>query len=114
LDGQIRNSFEKKLRARLNELDELGEISSESRKTVELDQRAVGRLSRMDAMQGQAMALATEERRNLERTRIEQALKRIEDGDYGYCVKCEEEIEIQRLELDPSQPFCISCAKGRS
>lgn len=108
------DGFKKRLLTRLDELNALSAISSESRKTVELDQQAVGRLSRMDAMQGQAMALATEERRNLERTRVEQALRRIEDGDYGYCIKCEEEIDIRRLELDPSHALCISCAKGKA
>jgi DnaK suppressor protein len=66
----------------------------------------------MDAMQGQAMALATEERREQERARVEAALHRIETGDYGVCLKCGEEIELRRLELDPSTPFCLSCAKG--
>lgn len=89
-------------------------MSSESRKAVELDQQSVGRLSRMDAMQGQAMALATEERRENERMRIGAALRRIETGDFGYCIKCDEEIEPKRLEHDLSQPLCLSCAKGLS
>jgi DnaK suppressor protein len=103
-----------KLRARLDELSRLSAMTSESRKTVELDQQAVGRLSRMDAMQGQAMALATEERRESERVRIEAALRRIETGDFGYCVKCGEKIEPKRLKHDPSQPLCLNCAKGLS
>ena len=103
--------FKEKLLARLEELNELSAISSESRKPVELDQQSVGRLSRMDAMQGQAMALATEERRTQERARIEAALKRIEAGDYGYCVKCGDAIEPRRLAFDPSAPLCLACAK---
>jgi DnaK suppressor protein len=105
-------NFETKLHARLVELKQLSAISSESRQTVPLDQQSVGRISRMDAMQGQAMALATEERREQERARVEAALHRIETGDYGVCLKCGEEIELRRLELDPSTPFCLSCAKG--
>ena len=105
-------NFEARLQARLIELKQLSAISSESRQTVPLDQQSVGRLSRMDAMQGQAMALATEERREQERVRVEAALRRIEAGDYGVCLKCEDEIDIRRLELDPSTPFCLSCAKG--
>lgn len=108
------DKFKEKLQVQLEELNRLSTISSESRKTVALDQQSVGRLSRMDAMQGQAMALATEERREQARVRVEAALRRIAAGDYGFCLKCEEEIDIRRLELDPSTPFCLSCAKGTS
>lgn len=106
------DKFQEKLQARLEELNRLSQISSESRETVALDQQSVGRLSRMDALQGQAMALATEERREQERTRIEAALRRIESGEYGFCLKCDEEIDIRRLELDPATPFCLACASG--
>ena len=106
------DKFRGKLQARLEELNRLSAISSESRENVTLDQQRVGRLSRMDAIQGQAMALATEERREQARTRIEAALRRIKMGEYGFCLKCEEEIDIRRLELDPATPFCLSCAKG--
>jgi DnaK suppressor protein len=106
--------FRGQLRSRLEELKRLSDISSESRGTVALDQQSVGRLSRMDALQGQAMALATEERREQERVRIEAALRRIDADDYGFCLKCDEKIDIRRLELDPAVPFCLACASGAS
>ncbi|MGY9001018.1 MAG: TraR/DksA family transcriptional regulator [Rhodospirillales bacterium] len=96
------------------ELIRLVQSSKEGRQPVELDQTAVGRLSRMDALQGQAMALEQARRRELEITRIESALKRIESGDYGYCLSCDEEVEAKRLELDPTTPTCISCAGAQS
>ncbi len=114
MSGLETDRFKEKLIARREELDQLSALSSESRQTVPLDRQSVGRLSRMGAMQGQAMALATEERREQERVRVEAALRRIEAGDYGFCVKCEEEIDIRRLELDPSTPLCLSCAQGNS
>ncbi|KJS38457.1 MAG: hypothetical protein VR70_09835 [Rhodospirillaceae bacterium BRH_c57] len=80
------------------------------RAPVELDQQAVGRLSRMDAMQVQAMAVATHERRLREIARIDAALKRLDDGDFGYCVSCDEPIAAKRLDLDPAVPTCIKCA----
>lgn len=79
---------------------------------VELDQTRQGRLSRMDALQMQAMAKATEHRRAQELKRIESALRRIETGDYGYCVMTGEEIEIKRLEADPSVPTCLAAAES--
>ena len=104
------DQFHQRLTSRRKELIKLADASRESRAPVELDQTVQGRLSRMDALQGQAMALETERRRAAELTRIEAALARIETGDYGYCVSCDEEIAANRLELDPSIPTCIQCA----
>jgi len=41
------------------------------------------------------------------------ALKRIESGDYGYCLNCDEEIAVKRLEIDPAAPLCLDCARGK-
>lgn len=100
------------LAARLAEIDDLNCASAESRKPVALDQQSVGRLSRMDAMQVQAMALAAERRRAGERQRILAAMERIEKGDHGYCVRCGEAIGEARLRLDPTVPLCLPCARG--
>lgn len=101
----------KRLTEKQQELLEIVESSKDSRKPVELDQSRVGRLSRMDALQDQAMALETERRREIELRRIDAALARVESGDYGYCLTCGEEIEPKRLELDPATPVCIDCAR---
>jgi DnaK suppressor protein len=79
---------------------------------VELDQTKVGRLSRMDAMQQQAMAQATARRTEAELQRIRTALGRLQSGDYGYCMKCEEEIVEGRLRVDPATLICIECARA--
>lgn len=85
--------------------------SEEARQPVELDQTTVGRLSRMDALQGQAMALATDQRRHVEVQHIDAALQRIEDGEYGYCQVCDEKIPAKRLKVDPTASICIDCAE---
>lgn len=95
-------------------LQQVDESSKEAASTVELDQTRVGRLSRMDALQGQAMSKATRQRREVELQRIGSALGRIESGDYGYCLECDEEIALARLEIDPAAPLCISCASKRA
>jgi len=77
---------------------------------VELDQTAVGRLSRMDAMQGQAMSKEAGRRRALALQKIAGALRRIESGDYGYCLCCDEPVATERLALDPAATLCIDCA----
>lgn len=94
-------------------LQQVDESSKEAASTVELDQTRVGRLSRMDALQGQAMSKATRQRREIELQRIAAALLRIESGDYGYCVECDEAIAAARLEIDPAAPLCINCASKR-
>ena len=94
------------------ELVDTSKASAESRRPVELDQSRVGRVSRMDALRDQAMAVESERRRGIEITRIDAALARIEGGDYGYCLVCEDDIEIKRLEFDPATPVCITCARG--
>jgi len=89
------------------------ETGDQAEKTVELDQTRVGRLSRMDAMQAQAMSVETGRRRRLKLLQIEAALRRIEADDYGYCQECGEEIATARLEVDPTAQLCIQCASAR-
>ena len=95
-----------------DELTNQGDSTKDARKTVALDQQSVGRLSRMDAMQQQAMAKATQTRRDQQALRIKSALGRMDQGEYGYCVECGEDIPLKRLQLDPTVPTCISCASG--
>ncbi|MGF1560957.1 MAG: TraR/DksA family transcriptional regulator [Geminicoccaceae bacterium] len=102
--------FKALLLARRDELHNLSDASADARATVELDQTSFGRLSRIDALQGQEMAKATEERRHHEVERIEYALERIAEGTYGECLNCGERIARKRLELDPSATLCIACA----
>ncbi|MBL4671984.1 MAG: TraR/DksA C4-type zinc finger protein [Arenicella sp.] len=85
-------------------------LASNAAQPVELDQNRVGRLSRVDAMQGQAMAQANVERQKILLTEIERALAEIESGEYGRCVGCDEFIAIARVEADPVTQRCIVCA----
>ncbi len=98
------------LGARRAELTELGNSSSQARQTVKLDQQSVGRLSRMDAMQVQAMAQATQRQREIELVKIEAAMQRLDDGEYGMCTSCSGDIATRRLEADPTASLCIKCA----
>ncbi len=103
-------AFRARLLAERDELRRVAELGKESRRPVELDQTSVGRLSRMDAIRDQAMALETERRRAMERHRIDAALARIDEGEFGYCVTCGEEIPAKRLDLNPTAPVCVDCA----
>ena len=81
---------------------------------VELDQTRVGRLSRMDALQGQAISQERARRRELQLQKITAALIRITRKDYGYCPECGEEIAFRRLVFDPATTLCIDCANEKS
>ncbi|WP_101068951.1 TraR/DksA family transcriptional regulator [Roseovarius salinarum] len=104
--------FRALIEARLGELDDEDDRGAAGQETVALDQQAIGRLSRMDALQNQAMAKAGHARRQAERTRLHAALARIDEGEFGYCEDCGEEIATGRLELDPAAGKCIHCAAG--
>ena len=94
------------------EIEKLEAITEGDRKPVELDQQTQGRLARMDAIQLHEMALEQERRREVEIQRIDAALKRIEEGEYGYCLSCGDEISPKRLDTDPATPLCVDCASG--
>jgi DnaK suppressor protein len=89
------------------------ETGDQAEQTVELDQARVGRLSRMDAMQAQAMSVETGRRRRRKLVQIEAALQRIENDDFGRCQECGEIIAAARLEIDPTVLLCINCASAR-
>ncbi len=106
-------------RARLlalrDELEGIAATGDESAAVVELDQSRLGRLSRMDAMQAQAMAKASGNRRQAMLLKIKAALKRIDDDEFGLCRECDETINPKRLAFDPTALCCIKCAsKGET
>ena len=106
------NKFRQQILATLADLHSQDDLGEESQRTVTLDQQSVGRLSRMDAMQQQAMAKATQTRRNQMKLRIKNTLARMDEGEFGYCADCGEDIPIKRLELDPTVATCVSCASN--
>lgn len=108
-DAALAN-FRHQLETERDELTHQQDASDADRAPVTLDQQSVGRLSRMDAMQVQAMAKAVDGRRKLAMTQIDSALKRLDAGDFGYCVNCDEPIARKRLDLDPKVASCVKCA----
>ena len=102
--------FKALLEQRLIDLQALDSATEQSRKPVELDQQSIGRLSRIDAMQQQAMSFASQGRRHDERRLIQATLSRIADGEFGWCAGCGEAIAPRRLAIDPTTATCIHCA----
>ncbi len=93
------------------DLESVAATNDESSQIVELDQTRMGRLSRMDALQAQAMAKESGRRSEILLQKIAGALERVENGDYGLCRSCDNPIPRKRLEFDPTALFCIQCAE---
>ena len=100
----------KNINEQLKNIESLEETARDAAQTVTLDQSRVGRLSRMDALQGQAMAKATVQRRQLELVQLRKALKRIDDGSFGECSECLEQIDPRRVTHNPAVALCLNCA----
>ncbi|NRA03941.1 MAG: TraR/DksA C4-type zinc finger protein [Myxococcales bacterium] len=114
LDAAAVAVFAETLRELREELRALLRSSADGAKPVGLDQAAVGRLSRVDALQQQAMAQANRQQVQVRLRRCEAALEAIQRDEYGLCRRCEEPIAIARLEAMPEAPFCVECQQGRS
>ena len=107
---EIIESFKNLLKQEMNELIHLSTNTKSDRDPVELDQQSIGRLSRMDAIQQQNMSLATEAKRKKRISQIDNALKRIETENFGFCISCGESISDKRLLIDPTVLRCIDCS----
>ena len=103
--------IKKVINDRLKILSFEDELNNDASNTVELDQQSIGRLSRLDALQQQAMAKAMTVRKQNEKRSLEQALYRMNQGNYGDCIDCGEAIELKRLKLKPSVLKCLDCTK---
>lgn len=104
--------FKSQLMQQRLEMSQAVDSSLQSEEVVELDQARVGRLSRMDAMQAQAMSRETGRRLRRHLVEIDAALKRIRDGEYGVCCECAEHIKPGRLAANPAVRLCIDCAQA--
>ena len=109
-DAQLED-YRLKLEALQESLEEDLAQAKKSSAPVELDQTAVGRVSRIDAIQQQQMQLASIQRLELRLELIKEAYNRIDDGSYGICKICEEDISDKRLEARPESPVCVNCMK---
>ena len=96
------------LRIRLKEMLHLEERTE----IVDLD-LPIGRLSRVDAMQQQAMAAAEKRRAEQRLEAVEAALEFHREGDYGFCKACGEALSYARLKARPESPLCVPCLQER-
>ena len=103
--------YKKLIELQLEELTADNALGQSAQKTVELDQQSIGRLSRMDALQSQALAQAQQRRRDVLNGSLQAALQRLKEGEFGYCMECGDEIEEARLLANPVVLKCVACLK---
>ena len=109
LNTKTLSTLKKLLLQMAKDLDEQLSISKSAAGIVTLDQTSVGRVSRIDAMQQQSMAVSTREKSKKRLRDVRLALKSMDSGDYGYCNNCDELISTPRLMAQPEAKFCLSC-----
>lgn len=98
------------LMSELLRLERSMDATEQASEVVELDQTAVGRLSRMNSLQNQSMAKSLKEREAVKLALLVDALKRIEQGTYGLCLKCGGPVSFGRLSVFPESRECARCA----
>ena len=81
--------------------------------TVHLDQTAVGRVSRGDALQAQSMAKEQHRRLELRSKQIAVAMAAVADEQYGDCKACDAPIGYGRLKARPECVLCVACTAER-
>jgi len=74
---------------------------------------AIGRISRMDAIQIQQMAKASKSKASLRLLRVEAALRRVDAEEFGECYECGADIGYLRLKARPESTFCVHCKSQR-
>jgi DnaK suppressor protein len=110
--SSVIDQFKARLEARDLELKQRLDRQSDQTSAVEPD-RAIGRLTRLDAVQAGHMSEELRRQAGAERSRIAVALRRVANGSYGTCPKCEEDIPLARLDARPDAVLCLNCASNR-
>ena len=98
------------LKRQLVRLEKSMKVTDKALQTVELDQTAVGRLSRMGSVQNQSLSKGLREREVVRLSQLRDAIGRIETGTFGVCTGCRCEIPYERLFVVPEAPECAECA----
>ena len=103
--NKIKNIIEEKIKDLALEIDELRQIA----KPIE-PENAIGRISRMDAINNKSINDRML-RNSLQKLKnLKTGLKRLENIDFGICIQCKREININRLLLIPETLKCVKCS----
>jgi DnaK suppressor protein len=101
------NRFEKLLISRVTELERLGGY----RDDIKIE-RSADQLDEIQRASERALAVTNLDREYTQLRNARAALRRIEEGSFGTCLECEEDIHPKRLAAVPWTPFCIQCQEA--
>lgn len=112
LDTPTLERFRARLDARARDIHDTIARSADQTTRVKPD-AAIGRLTRVDAVQAGYVSDAVRREMRAELARIERALRSIDEGTFGICRSCGEVLSDARLEAKPDATLCIQCASKR-
>tara|TARA_R110002111_G_scaffold86140_4_gene135007 strand:- start:706 stop:1038 length:333 start_codon:yes stop_codon:yes gene_type:complete len=94
------------------EIQKLGQEIKDLKELVKpiSPENAIGRISRMDAINNKSVNEATLRKASLRFDDLKQALHKIESREFGICARCDEKIPMGRLLLRPQSKSCVKCA----
>jgi DnaK suppressor protein len=110
LPRELLEELRSELEHQLRRLERSMATTDEASRPVELDQQAVGRLSRMDSLQNQHLTRNLQERERVRYAALVAALERMEEGTYGRCTECGKGIQPGRLIIYPETERCTACS----
>jgi DnaK suppressor protein len=100
----------KSIHARISEVKK--DITSYEKLTRPISpDNAIGRLTRMEAINSKSINEAALQKSKQTLSQLEHALTRLDDPDFGLCRECEEPIPFARLKIMPETNICVSCAE---
>ncbi|WP_456462324.1 TraR/DksA family transcriptional regulator [Reichenbachiella sp.] len=73
-------------------------------------ENAIGRVSRMDAINNKSINEASLRKAEEKLDKLKVALSKIDDNDFGICVRCKQPIPVGRIMLVPQSNKCVNCA----
>ncbi|WP_319266906.1 TraR/DksA C4-type zinc finger protein [uncultured Draconibacterium sp.] len=95
--------------AEIAKTEKLIQEYSELTKPVE-PENAIGRISRMDAINNKSVTEATLRKAKDKLEKLKFALSKVDDDDFGLCVKCKKSIPLGRILIMPQALTCVSCS----
>lgn len=103
---EMQQVIEKKIEETRQEISSLKELT----KPIKPD-NAYGRLSRMDAINNKTINDAALREQKSRLQKLERAQTKLEEGKYGTCIKCDDDIPYGRLKFMPWTARCVKCAQ---
>ena len=74
-------------------------------------ENAIGRISRMDAINNKSVNDSALKKAELKLKNLKVAITKIDDSDFGVCIRCKKPIPLGRILLLPQAISCVNCAR---